>query len=557
MKKLSYLIFFFLLTVIIIFSQVRVSQIEALNEISKPKSTWKQNSSTLDFHGFCYGAFRYFGPPGEIIRSENVEEDLEILKKLNVTDIRTYGMNYGQDVIPTIVHEKGINIATGIWLEPNTSLQTHFLNEYEISLGLKVANISSTLIVGNEVLLREAMSISKLIKYISKVQNKTSTPVTTAEPWHIWDQNPRLVNACDVIFVHVYSFWEGKPSPTYGKMAAEYTVEKIEYLQNKYPYKEIYLAEAGWPSGPWEWDPDRYSEPVQKGFYKDLLPILAEKGIKSYLFEAFDEKWKEDQEPGVGPNWGIFREDRTPKPAAAVLVKYFGGSVEWPEPTINSPKDFEVVQNEIVNISWIVHDIDNTSGTYTVYSNNTIFGQQNNIWINGSSINITVDTTTVGSFNYTIIFTDGISTGHDTVMVTVVEYSVLAINSPEDIEVFQDETVNLTWIIFDSDTMYGTYTVYLNNNVLGQQNAIWKNNTSILIPIDTSTVGTFNYTIVFTDGISTGQDMVIVIINLPITSTTSTATTSPGFNILVWIISLSAILSVRIIFLKKRKFKEN
>ena len=96
--------------------------------------------------------------------------------------------------------------------------------------------------------------------------------------------------------------------------AAEIAVEKIEYLQNKYPYREIYLAEAGWPSGPKTIDPDRYSEPVQKEFYKDLLPMLDEKGIKSYLFEAFDEKWKESPEPGVGPNWGIFREDRTPKP---------------------------------------------------------------------------------------------------------------------------------------------------------------------------------------------------------------------------------------------------
>ena len=450
--------------VIISFSQVEVSQIAALNDYSQPKSTWKQTSSTLDFHGLCYGAFRYLGPPAEFIRSENVEEDLEILKQLNVTDIRTYGMKYGQDVIPAIAYEKGIKCATGIWLEPNNTLEKHSLNEDEISLGLDVANISSALIVGNEVLLREAdMSVSTLIKYISKVQNKTSTPVTTAEPWYIWDQNPRLVNACDVLFVHVHSYWDEKPSPVYGKMAAEYTVEKIEHLQNKYPYKEIYLAEAGWPSGPKSYDPDRHSELAQKKFYNDLLPMLAEKGIKSYLFEAFDEKWKEKQEAGVGPYWGIFKEDRTPKTAAAVLMKYFGGSVEWPKPIINSPKDIIAIQNEAVNISWTINDIDNTSGTYTVYLNNTVLGQPNAIWMNSTSINVTVDTTTVDTFNYTIVFTDGISTGQDTVMVTV---------------------------------------------------------------------------------------------NKPITSTTSTTSTSPGFDILVWVISLFIILLARTLFPKKRKSKE-
>ena len=421
MKNISYLSFFLIFTALIILSQVSVSHVQALSKNPITESSLNQKISTMDFHGLCYGAYRYLGPPVEFIRSENVEEDLEILKQLNITDIRTYGMNYGQDDIPTIANEKGINCATGIWLEPNVSMGNHGLNEYEISLALDVADISSVLIVGNEFLLRNypTIPVSQLINYISKVRSQTTTPVTTAEPWHIWDENPSLVNACDVLFVHVYSFWEGKPSPTYGKMAAEYTIEKIEYLQNKYPYKEIYLAEAGWPSGPSSYDPDRYSEPVQKKFFADLLPMLNEKGIKSYLFEAFDENWKEEQEPGVGPNWGIFRADRTPKPATEVLIKYFGGSVEWPNPTINSPEDIVVIQNETCNINWTIFDVDNSSGTYTVYVNGIVLGQQDDIWENSTSISITVDTETVGTFNYTIMFTDGISSGQDTIIVTI------------------------------------------------------------------------------------------------------------------------------------------
>ncbi|MFX0211467.1 MAG: hypothetical protein ACFFDT_36145, partial [Candidatus Hodarchaeota archaeon] len=77
------------------------------------------------------------------------------------------------------------------------------------------------------------------------------------------------------------------------------------------------------------------------------------------------------------------------------------------------------------------------------------------------------------------------------------------------------------------------------------------------VTVDTTTVDRFNYTIVFTDGISTGQDTVMVTVNLPITSTTtSTTSTSPGFDILVWVISLFVILLARTIFPKKRKSKE-
>ncbi|MFX1335851.1 MAG: glycosyl hydrolase family 17 protein [Promethearchaeota archaeon] len=564
MKNISYLTFFSLLGLIIIFSHLQPLQMNTSENNLKAKSALEAQASTFDFHGLCYGAYRYFGPPGEWINPQNVREDLGILKELNVTNIRTYGMNYGQNVIPGIAHENGIDCATGIWIVPNNSLNNHYLNSYEISQGLAVADISSALIVGNEVLLREDMTLSQLIKYIEIVNNQTSVPVTTAEPWHIWDQYPQLVNACDVLFVHVYSYWEGKPSPTYGSFAAEYTIERIEELQTKYPDKEIFLAEAGWPSGPKDWDPDRYSEQVQKEFYNDLLPMLAESKIKSYLFEAFDEAWKINQEGPVGEHWGIFREERTPKPAAEVLVKFFGGSVKWPAPTIISPEDFETYTDEDVNISWMINDIDNTSGTYGIYLDNTLLGQQDEIWENGTTVNITVNTENIGSFNYTIVFTDGISIGHDTVIVSVVKHPEPTINSPEDIETNQNEDVNITWIILDSDTIYGTYTVYLDNFVFGSQNDIWKNNTAFYITVTTGTAGTFNYTIVFTDGVYTRQDTVLVTVHpliISTTSTTSATTASPkttsGFTVLIWIISIFALLAVYRFNSKKHSLKKN
>lgn len=375
-------------------------------------------SPTLDFHGLAYGAYRSLGPPMEFILRNNVIQDLEILKRLNVTHIRTYGVNYGQKVIPQEANNAGIECATGIWLESNTTYN-HYVNEYEISTGIQLANISSHLIVGNEAILTDKLSLSELITYINLVKNQTNTPVTTAEPWSVFYQYPSLVTACDALFVHVYAYWEGRgASPIWDDQAAEYTVDRIEYLQNKYPDKEIYLAEAGWPSGPLALgDPDRWSEKAQKAFYNDLLPLLAEKGIKHYLFSAFDEHWKE--EGGVGPYWGIFRSDRTPKPSAEVLVKYFGGEVDWPSPISTSPPDFNVQQDSQANISWIITDIDNSTGTFEVLEENMKLDLAEKTWTNGTEIVINIDTSTVGSFNYTIVFSDGISEVQDTVIVNI------------------------------------------------------------------------------------------------------------------------------------------
>jgi exo-beta-1,3-glucanase (GH17 family) len=43
-----------------------------------------------------------------------------------------------------------------------------------------------------------------------------------------------------------------------------------------------------------------------------------ESGTTTFFFEAFDENWKGGDHPDeVEKHWGLFRADRTPKPALA------------------------------------------------------------------------------------------------------------------------------------------------------------------------------------------------------------------------------------------------
>jgi len=270
----------------------------------------------LDFRGLCYGAFRGIGPDNlEHVLEENVREDMEILADLNVTDIRTYGTALKQDIIPRIADEYGIRCATGAWLSLD-----NISNLIEINRGLKVANYSSMLIIGNEVLSSGQLTEEELIWYIKYAKNRTDIPVTTAEPYEVWTENRNLAEVCDVINIHVYPFWFQVPVSS----AATWTQEKYDYVKTNYPDKEVIIGETGWPSD----GSSEATEDNQKIYYENLLQIASEKKVKIYSFEAFDEEWKYEPtlevQSNVGPHWGIFNADRSDKSSVEVFKQYFG-----------------------------------------------------------------------------------------------------------------------------------------------------------------------------------------------------------------------------------------
>ena len=56
------------------------------------------------------------------------------------------------------------------------------------------------------------------------------------------------------------------------------------------------------------------NEENQKKYYDEFWEWADNEKIIAYMFEAFDEPWKGGNIPNEAEkNWGIFREDRTPK----------------------------------------------------------------------------------------------------------------------------------------------------------------------------------------------------------------------------------------------------
>ena len=259
--------------------------------------------------GVCYGPFRDGQNPDQgIFPSEtDIREDMPILKNM-AEAIRTYGVCNGLEKIVPIANEFDLKVSPGAWIcsnyegnEEEINNLTSLAQNYEVE----------TVIVGNEVVLRyengwDTLTEAELVDYVTRVKENVSVPVTTGEPWHIWDNHTELVDEVDYILLYVHPYWEGVSIDN----APNYVVERYKEIQNKYQ-KRVVIGEVGWPT---EGLPNGEAVPSvenQERFLEEFLKLADEKGISFYFFEAFDEKWKVEE--SVGPHWGFYYSNRTAK----------------------------------------------------------------------------------------------------------------------------------------------------------------------------------------------------------------------------------------------------
>jgi cellulose synthase/poly-beta-1,6-N-acetylglucosamine synthase-like glycosyltransferase len=149
--------------------------------------------------------------------------------------------------------------------------------------------------------------------------------VTTAEPWSTWMMTPEIGQYVDVIFVHLLPYWEN--GDVHGAFKKSEGLERwYNLVQAEFPDKQIVVGEAGWPSegrtrGRAE------ASPANEGYFlRAFVQFAMEKGWDYYLFEAFDQPWKDANEGVAGRYWGLFDADGHPKFAFTGLIRTFP---EW------------------------------------------------------------------------------------------------------------------------------------------------------------------------------------------------------------------------------------
>lgn len=259
--------------------------------------------------GMAFSPFRAGQDPLDrtLPSREQIDADLALLADAGVHAVRSYSALDSLALIPELAARRKMLVSVGAWLD-----RARATNQAEIAATITLANQHSNVIrvfIGNETILRGDLTVAELGVELDRVRAAVDQPVSTAEPWHVWVDNPELAEHVDFIGVHLLPYWEGIAV----EQAIDFLVSRVDILKQAFPDKPIVIAEAGWPSQGRTRGAADASRSNQALFLRRFLEQAQRRGYVYYLMEAFDQPWKARYEGSVGAYWGIYDVERNPK----------------------------------------------------------------------------------------------------------------------------------------------------------------------------------------------------------------------------------------------------
>ncbi len=235
------------------------------------------------------------------VSAEQIEKDLAQLAK--ITDcVRTYSIENGLDQVPAAAAKVGLKVMQGVWLSSNR-LKNLYQIATAVSLTKQFPNVITSLVVGNEVLLRGEMTASDLAANIRSVKAQVRVPVTYADVWEFWLKNREIYDAVDFITIHILPYWED--FPIRAKFAAIHVDGIRQRMAVAFPGKEILIGETGWPSEGRMREGALPSRTNQARVVSEILTLAKRENFRVNLIEAYDQPWKRQLEGTVGGYWGL------------------------------------------------------------------------------------------------------------------------------------------------------------------------------------------------------------------------------------------------------------
>ncbi len=270
------------------------------SEISSKKLTelWRE---TLEngMHGICFSLYEDGQKPGDIITAEQVNRRIQILKPYS-NWVRSFSCIEGNEHIPRIAHENGMQTLVGAWLSDDLEL-----NEKEIESLITLAKEGCVDIaaVGNEVMYRGDLTEEQLIEYINRVKEALpNIPVGYVDAYYEFSHRPRITEVCDVILTNCYPYWEGCP--------IEYSLPHMQSMfhsaKDAGNGKRVIITETGWPSEGGSLKGAFASNENAMKYFIETQNWCKHNNIETFYFSSFDESWKVGPEGAVGAYWGLW-----------------------------------------------------------------------------------------------------------------------------------------------------------------------------------------------------------------------------------------------------------
>src|SRR6201985_3770001 len=244
--------------------------------------------------------------PTTRIAPEQIAQDLAQLAKISDC-VRTYSIENGLDQVPALAARAGLKVMQGIWLGSD-----RLKNAAQISTAVRLSKefpgVITSLVVGNEVLLRGEMTTTDLANIIRSVKAQVSVPVTYADVWEYWLRYREIYEVVDFITIHILPYWED--FPIRAKFAATHVNLIRQRMAVTFPGKEILIAETGGPSQGRMREGALPSRTNQARVVSEILQIAKQENFRVNVIEAYDQPWKRQLEGTVGGFWGLFNSER-------------------------------------------------------------------------------------------------------------------------------------------------------------------------------------------------------------------------------------------------------
>jgi GPH family glycoside/pentoside/hexuronide:cation symporter len=251
-------------------------------------------------HGLCFSPYVEGQETGDILSADQIRRRLDVIAP-HTKWIRSFSCTEGNELIPEMAHQKGLKTLVGAWISADKARNE---KEIESLISLAKAGLVDIAAVGNEVLHREEIPEQELLAYIKRVREALpdSIRVGYVDAYYQFLDRPALVNACDVILVNCYPFWEGADN----NHALSYLNRMMELTHQAAKGKKVIITETGWPG---IGEQVEAAEPSQLNAMKYFVAVqewAKSNNIELFYFSSFDESWKTKQEGKVGAGWGIW-----------------------------------------------------------------------------------------------------------------------------------------------------------------------------------------------------------------------------------------------------------
>jgi len=266
-------------------------------------------ASTLHngLHGLCFSPYVEGQETGDILSEAQIRRRMAIIMP-HTKWIRSFSCTEGNELIPRFAREQGLKTMAGAWISSDKER-----NEREIKAlaALAEEGMVDIATVGNEVLLRNELSTQEVIEYLRKVRAliPKAVPVGYVDAYYHFLDKPALVDACEVILINCYPFWEGANNDH----ALHYLQHMYELTQGVANGKKVIISETGWPSdGQSVLEASPSAENAMK-YFINAQQWTRDENIELFYFSSFDESWKVRHEGEAGTRWGLWDKNENQK----------------------------------------------------------------------------------------------------------------------------------------------------------------------------------------------------------------------------------------------------